>query len=104
MGVLILAEPIFHQNCRDHRKFSFQVVTEPLKQLIEEPTHITPFSSTLLDLILANSANVSKTGIYMIRKFKWPKSKPKILKVHFLEALWKMNFLEILELLIGPAS
>ena len=34
-----------------------------LKQLIEEPTRITPHSSTLLDLILTNSVNVSKSGV-----------------------------------------
>ena len=63
-----------------------------LKQLIEEPTRVTPSSSILLDLILTNSVNVSKTAVidpevsdhslvYVIRKFKRPKGEPKTLKV-----------------------
>ena len=62
-----------------------------LKQLIEEPTRITTHSSTLLDLIMTNSVNVSKSGVlysgisdhslvYVIRKFKRPKSEPKLIK------------------------
>ena len=63
-----------------------------LKQLIEEPTRVTPHSSTLLDLIMTNSVNISKAGvidpgvsdhslIYVIRKFKRPKGEPKIIRV-----------------------
>ena len=62
-----------------------------LKQLIEEPTRITTHSSTLLDLIMTNSVNVSKSGVlysgisdhslvYVITKFKRPKSEPKLIK------------------------
>ena len=61
-------------------------------QLIEEPTRVTENSSTLIDLILANSSCVSKAGvfhlgisdhslIYVIRKFQRPKSEPKYIKV-----------------------
>ena len=35
-----------------------------LKQLIEESTRITPQNSTLLDLILTNSDNVSQSGVF----------------------------------------
>ena len=63
-----------------------------LKQLIEEPTRVTPHSSTLLDLIMTNSVNISKAGVidpgvsdhslvYVIRKFKRPKGEPKIIRV-----------------------
>ena len=63
-----------------------------LKQLIEEPTRVTPHSSTLLDLIMTNSVNISKAGvidpgvsdhslIYVIRKFKRPKGETKIIRV-----------------------
>ena len=34
-----------------------------LKQLKEEATRITPHSSTLLDLIMTNSVNASKSGV-----------------------------------------
>ena len=63
-----------------------------LKRLIEEPTRVTPHSSTLLDLIMTNSVNISKAGVidpgvsdhslvYVIRKFKRPKGEPKIIRV-----------------------
>ena len=63
-----------------------------LKQLIEEPTRVTPHSSTLLDFIMTNSVNISKAGVidpgvsdhslvYVIRKFKRPKGEPKIIRV-----------------------
>ena len=75
-----------------HQKIKDLCSSLYLKQLIEEPTRITQFSSTLLDLILTNSVNVSKTGVishgvsdhslvYVIRKFKRPKDEDKKLKV-----------------------
>ena len=65
-----------------------------LKQLIEESNRVTPHSSTLLDLIMINSVNISKAGVidpgvsdhslvYVIRKFKRPKGEPKIISVRF---------------------
>ena len=73
-----------------------------LKQLIEKPT--TPFSSTLLDLIVTNSVNVSITGVIdprisdhslvsAIRKFKWPNGEPKILTVHSFKNFVEDEFL-----------
>ena len=63
-----------------------------LKQLIQEPTRNTLFTSTLPDLILTNSVNVSKIGVvdpgvsdhyllYVMKKFERPKGEPKTLKV-----------------------
>ena len=75
-----------------------------LKQLIEEPTRITPQSSTLFDLILTNSDNVSQSGVfhsgisdhslvYVIRKFKRPKNEPKLIKVRTFKNFVEEDFL-----------
>ena len=62
-----------------------------LKQLIDDPTRITPLSSTLLDLILTNRVNISVLersileSVVVIRKFKRPKGDSKILKVRSLK-------------------
>ncbi len=77
-----------------------------LKQLIEEPTRITSHSSTLLDLILTNSAriNIAKSGVidlgvsdhslvYVIRKFKRYRGEPKLIKVRSYKNFVEENFL-----------
>ena len=80
-----------------------------LKQLIEEPTRTTPHSSTLLDLIMTNSVNISKSGVivsgisdhdlvYVIRKFKRPKSEPKLIKVRTFKNFVENDFLRDLRL------
>ena len=74
------------------------------KQLIEEPTRVTPHSSTLLDLFLTNSQNISKTGvfdcgisdhsmIYVVRKLNRPKLKPKTLKIRSYKNFVEEDFL-----------
>ena len=87
-----------------HLKLKISVPHFLLKQLIEEATRITPHSSTLLDLIMTNSVNVSKSGVlysgisdhsllYVIRKFKRPKSEPKLIKTRSFKNFVEDNFL-----------
>ena len=79
------------------------------KQLVEEPTRVTKTSSSLLDLILSNSAHISKTGVfdfgisdhslvYVVRKFKRPKLEPKIIRVRTYKNFNDEEFLRDLRL------
>ena len=85
-----------------------------LKQLIEEPTRVTPHSSTLLDLIMTNSVNISKAGVIdpgvsdhsflytCSENLSGQKANQKSSKFALSNTLWRMIFLEILEIEIGP--
>ena len=82
-----------------------------MSQLVDQPTRITEISKPLIDLILTNRLeNVLSTGvihfgisdhslIYVVRKFKLPKSNPTIREVrdfkHFSADEFRANLLQV---------
>ena len=93
------------------RKLQFLCGLYQIDQLINEPTRVTPLSSSLIDLVLTNRPeNISKSGVihlgisdhslvYLVRKFSLPKTRQTAREIRNFKNFDESGFIQEISLL-----